>query len=87
MTNPITRYSKVLFGAVLIGIPLTTTSPLGYSILLPLLAIPVVLSGLFDWRPLLIAKEYVAVLNINKLSFTHGMKLKGSMLDLKIPST
>jgi len=88
MTNHLTRYSKILFGAFLICVPLiTNASPLGYSILLPLLAIPIVLSGVCDWQPYVIARQYLAEHHFSKLGIVQSMRLKSSMLDLKLPST
>ena len=47
------RIAKILAGSCLIVVPLTVDSAtLGYGVLLPLLAVPLVFSGMFDWRPL-----------------------------------
>lgn len=47
------RVAKVLVGACLIVIPLMFDSAtLGYGVLLPLIAVPMVFSGMFDWRPM-----------------------------------
>ena len=55
------RVTKVLTGACLIVVPLTIDSAsLGYGILLPLVALPVIFSGMFDWRPAEFALAWMA---------------------------
>ena len=56
MTNqtlsPIRRFNRIAFGAVLIGITMTTsTTPLGWLAVLPLLAILPIISGLIGFDP------------------------------------
>jgi hypothetical protein len=48
MNNTINRIARIVFGSALIAITLAVnTAPLGGFALLPLIAIPVILSGLF----------------------------------------
>jgi hypothetical protein len=48
MDNTVNRITRIVFGSTLIGITLVVSStPLGGYALLPLIAIPVVLSGIF----------------------------------------
>lgn len=53
MDNTVNRIARVIFGSILIGITLTvSTAPLGGFALLPLIAIPVILSGLYGENPI-----------------------------------
>ena len=50
--NPIQRFNRIAFGAVLIGITMATgTTPLGWLAVLPLLAILPIISGLIGFDP------------------------------------
>jgi hypothetical protein len=50
--NPIQRFNRITFGAVLIGITMaTSTTPLGWLAVLPLLAILPIISGLIGFDP------------------------------------
>ena len=61
------RTFKVIIGACLIVSPLTVDSTtLGYGILLPLVALPIFFSGMFDWRP----AEYVMAWLARTVKFT-----------------
>jgi len=59
--NFISRFSKIMLGVFLIGITLTLDTPkLGSAILLPLIAVPFVVAGLFNWTPLAWTVEKLA---------------------------
>ncbi|MGD8568961.1 MAG: hypothetical protein PVJ39_12800 [Gammaproteobacteria bacterium] len=48
MDNTVNRITRIVFGSTLIGIALVVSAaPLGGYALLPLIAIPVILSGIF----------------------------------------
>jgi hypothetical protein len=50
--NPIQRFNRIAFGAVLIGITMaTSTTPLGWLAVLPLLAVLPIISGLIGFDP------------------------------------
>ena len=53
MDNIVNRITRIVFGSALIGITLTVSAaPLGGFALLPLIAIPVILSGLYGENPI-----------------------------------
>jgi hypothetical protein len=55
------RVTKVFTGACLIVVPLIVDSAsLGYGILLPLMGLPVIFSGMFDWRPAEVTLAWIA---------------------------
>ena len=53
MDNIVNRITRIVFGSALIGITLTVNAvPLGGFALLPLIAIPIILSGLYGENPI-----------------------------------
>ena len=55
------RIAKVFAGACLIVVPLTVDGAvLGDGVLLPLIAIPLVFAGIFDWRPMELIVSLIA---------------------------
>ena len=60
--NTITsRVSKILTGSFLIGLTLTSTeSSKNYEMLYSLIALPIIFSGMFDWRPIEKGMQWLA---------------------------
>lgn len=53
MNTTTSRVSKILTGLFLIGLTLTSTeNGIPYAMLFSLIALPIVFSGMFDWRPI-----------------------------------
>ena len=61
------RISKIIAGSFLIGLTLTDAEkPMDYEMLYSLVGIPVIFSGIFNWRPAEIVLTWIAkTLNID----------------------
>ena len=55
MTNLIIRANKIVIGSCLILATMLWNTSAEGIVVLPLIAIPIIVAGMFDWRPL----EYV----------------------------
>lgn len=66
MTHIFSRANKILVGTLLILSTMFWSSSVAGIVILPLIAIPIIISGMFDWRPL----EYLVgkIISIGKSS-------------------
>lgn len=61
------RISKIVAGSFLISLTLTDSEkPMNYEMIYSLVALPIIFSGLFNWRPVEIVLRWIAkILNID----------------------
>lgn len=80
MSINFSRIFKVLIGSALIGITLTSSHTAGNTVgIYSLVAIPFVLAGLFDWRPLegIFNKFYQRLMPLSTMEPGANLKAEG----------
>ena len=81
MNTMTSRISKILTGSFLIGLTLASAgTDMSYEMLFSLVAIPMIFSGMFDWRPLEYGFAWIArsiPFKVDDVSFTAKRTING----------